>query len=41
LWCQASPSDGTASQNTFVDWSSVSNRRRPKKWQIELMLQVT
>ena len=41
LWCQASPSDGRASQNTFVDSSSTSNRRRPKKWQTELIDQVT
>ena len=41
LWCQASPSDGMASQSTFVDWSSMSKRRRPKKWQTELIDQVT
>jgi hypothetical protein len=29
LWCHASPSDGSASQATFVDWSSMSKRRRP------------
>ncbi|MEJ7715909.1 MAG: nitroreductase/quinone reductase family protein [Thermoleophilaceae bacterium] len=27
LWCQASPSEGRASQKTLVDLSSVSNRR--------------
>jgi hypothetical protein len=37
LWCQASPSDGSASQKTLVEWSSMANRRRPKKWQIELI----
>ncbi len=41
LWCQDSPSDSTASQPTFVDWSSMSKRRRPKKWQIELTDHVT
>ena len=41
LWCQDSPSEGRASQKTLVEWSSVSKRRRPKKWQTELMLQVT
>jgi hypothetical protein len=30
LWCQASPSDGSASQATLVDWSATSKRRRPK-----------
>src|SRR3954469_4933990 len=40
LWCQASPIDGMASQKTLRDSSSVANRRRPKKWQTELMLQV-
>ena len=29
LWCQASPSDGSASQKTFVEWSSTAKRRRP------------
>ena len=29
------------SQATLVDWSSMSNRRRPKKWQIEFTDQVT
>src|SRR5436190_23868360 len=33
LWCHASPRLGSASQNTFVDSSSTSKRRRPKKWQ--------
>ena len=41
LWCQDSPSDGIASQNTLVDSSSVAKRRRPKKWQIELIEKVT
>src|SRR3712207_7427561 len=26
LWCHASPSEGTASQATFVEWSSTSKR---------------
>ena len=37
LWCQDSPSDGSASHQTLVDWSSTSKRRRPKKWQTELI----
>ena len=41
MWCQDSPNESTDSQNTFVDLSSVSNRRRPKKWQIELIEKVT
>ena len=41
LWCHASPIEGIASQATLVDLSSISNRRRPKKWQIELIDQVT
>ena len=41
LWCHDSPNEGSASQKTFVDWSSVLNRRRPKKWQIELIEKVT
>ena len=41
LWCHDSPSDGIASQKTFVDSSSVWKRRRPKKWQIELIEKVT
>src|ERR687887_883171 len=41
LWCQASPSDGSASQRTLVEWSSIGKRRRPKKWQTELIDQVT
>ena len=40
LWCQDSPIVGRASQNTFVDLSSVGKRRRPKKWQIELIEKV-
>jgi hypothetical protein len=36
LWCHDSPSEGSASQKTLVEWSSTSKRRRPKKWQIEL-----
>jgi hypothetical protein len=30
LWCHASPSEGSASQATLVEWSSTANRRRPK-----------
>jgi hypothetical protein len=41
LWCQASPSDGSASQKTLVEWSSTSKRRWPKKWQTELIDHVT
>ena len=41
LWCQASPNEASASQETLVDSSSVSKRRRPKKWQTELIDQVT
>src|ERR1700727_2612117 len=41
LWCQASPIDSGASQNTLRDSSSVSNRLRPKKWQTELIDHVT
>src|SRR6185312_12650266 len=37
LWCHDSPSDGSASQKTLRDSSSVSKRRRPKKWQTELI----
>jgi hypothetical protein len=37
LWCQDSPNVGIASQATFVDLSSTSKRRRPKKWQTELI----
>jgi hypothetical protein len=35
------PKEGSASQNTLRDSSDVPNRRRPKTWQIELMLNVT
>src|SRR5215475_9226204 len=41
LWCQDSPKEGMASQKTLVDLSSMSKRREPKKWQIELTDQVT
>ena len=41
LWCQDSPKDSGASQNTLVEWSSTSKRREPKKWQTELIDQVT
>jgi hypothetical protein len=41
LLCQDSPKEGSASQNTLRDSSDVRNRRRPKTWQIELMLNVT
>src|SRR5262249_28553735 len=41
LWCQDSPNESTDSHATLVDLSVVSKRRRPKKWQTELMLQVT
>src|SRR4051794_33978114 len=37
LWCHDSPNVGIASQATFVDLSSTSKRRRPKKWQTELI----
>jgi hypothetical protein len=40
LLCQDSPKVKSDSQATLVDSSSVANRRRPKKWQIELMLKV-
>src|ERR687893_800849 len=40
LWCHASPSEGSASQATLVDFSSVSKRRVPRKWHTELTLQV-
>src|SRR5215213_2249169 len=29
LWCHDSPKEGSASQKTLVDWSSVRNRRWP------------
>ena len=41
LWCHASPSVGRASQKTLVEWSSTSKRRRPRKWQTELIDHVT
>ena len=41
LWCHASPSDGSASHATLVEWSSMSKRRRPKKWHTELIDHVT
>src|SRR3954452_24208664 len=41
LWCQDSPKDGSASQKTLVEWSSVAKRRRPKKWQTLLIDHVT
>ena len=41
MWCHDSPNDSTDSQATLVDLSVVSKRRRPKKWQTELMLHVT
>ena len=41
LWCQLSPNETSDIQKTFVEWSSTSNRRVPKKWQIELIDQVT
>jgi hypothetical protein len=41
LLCQDSPKEGSASQNTLRDSSDVRNRRRPKTWQIELILNVT
>ena len=41
LWCQPSPNESSATQVTLVDSSSVSKRRRPKKWQTEFTLQVT
>ena len=41
LLCQDSPKVESDSQATLLDWSLVTKRRRPKKWQIELMLKVT
>src|SRR5215207_8289331 len=41
LWCQDSPNDSSDSQKTLVEWSSTANRRVPKKWQTELIDQVT
>ena len=41
LWCQDSPNESSDSQATLVDWSSVSNRRVPRKWQTELTLHVS
>ena len=41
LWCQDSPNESGASQKTLVEWSSTSKRREPKKWQTELIDQVT
>src|SRR5690348_2821149 len=41
LWCHDSPSEGSASTQLLVEWSAARNGRRPKKWQIELTLQVT
>ena len=38
LLCHDSPKDSGASQNTLRDSSAVAKRRRPKTWQIELML---
>ena len=38
LLCHDSPSVKGASQSRLREWSSVSKRRRPKKWQSELML---
>ena len=38
LLCHDSPKDSGASHRRLRDSSSVSNRRRPKKWQSELML---
>ena len=37
--CGATPrrATATASQATLVEWSSMSKRRRPKKWQTELI----
>src|SRR5215216_2179211 len=40
LWCHDSPNEGSASHATFVEWSSVSKRRLPRKWQTELTLHV-
>src|SRR5437764_13830027 len=40
LLCQASPQVGIASQATLRDSSAVAYSWRPKKWQIELMLNV-
>ena len=40
LWCQASPREASESHQTLVEWSSVAKRRRPWKWQIELIDQV-
>ena len=40
LLCQDSPSVASDSQATLVERSLVVKRRRPKKWQIELMLKV-
>ena len=37
LLCQASPKEKGASQARLRDSSSVSNLRRPKKWQSELI----
>src|SRR5215207_3959532 len=41
LWCQDSPKESSESQKTFVEWSSTAKRRVPKKWQTELIDQVT
>ena len=38
LLCHASPNESGASQARLRDSSSVGKRRRPKKWQSELML---
>ena len=38
LLCHDSPNDGSASQKTLRDSSAVLNLRRPKTWQMELML---
>ena len=35
------PATGSRARTTFVDWSSISKRRLPKKWQTELIDQVT
>ena len=41
MWCQDSPNESSESQKTLVEWSSTAKRRVPKKWQTELIDQVT
>ena len=41
LLCHASPKDSTDSHARLRDSSSVSKRRRPKKWHSELIEKVT